>query len=153
VPAGWLAKVGQSMTTLTPRFFVHRAVRQYAAEFYVPAAKTYVARLGEHGKLGSRLVKERQALEKGWPSLPFGTFQVETGEGQHHFRLEVNFGEVDPGAVLVELSAGGPDREPCRQPMEQGDKLPDRQGSLVYTARVAAARPAGDFTPPADPQN
>ncbi len=143
LPDGWLVKVRQSMTTLTARFSSNRAVRQYTTEFYVPAAAAYEARRAKQSALGVRMVNQRQALEKQWPSLSFGDFQVETRGEQHHFRVEVNFGEVDPGAVVVELYAEGPDR----QPMEQGDQLPDGQGGYVYTAQVSTSRPAGDFTP------
>ncbi|HWU36295.1 MAG TPA: alpha-glucan family phosphorylase [Candidatus Acidoferrum sp.] len=147
LPEGWLAKVRQSMTRLTARFSANRTVRQYTTEFYVPAAQAYEARRAHESALGLRMVKERQALEKQWPSLSFGDFQVETREGQHHFRVEVNFGGAGPGAVLVELYAEGPDGQPFRQPMVQGDKLPDRQGGFVYTAQAEASRPAGDFAP------
>jgi starch phosphorylase len=152
LPAGWLVKVRQSMTTLTAQFSANRAVRQYTTEFYVPAAQAYEARRAKQSALGISMVNQRQALEKQWPFLSFGDFSVETREGQHRFEIEVNFGEVDPGAVLVELYAEGPDGPPFRQSMVQGDKLPDRHGSFVYTAQVAASRPAGDFTPRLIPQ-
>ncbi|HWT80233.1 MAG TPA: alpha-glucan family phosphorylase, partial [Candidatus Methylomirabilis sp.] len=147
LPEGWLAKVRQSMTRLTARFSANRTVRQYTTEFYVPAAQAYEARRAHESALGLRMVKERQALEKQWPSLSFGDFQVETREGQHHFRVEVNFGGAGPEGVVVELYAEGPDGQPFRQPMVQGDNLSDRDGSCIYTAQVSASRPAGDFTP------
>jgi glycogen phosphorylase len=147
LPAEWLIKVRQSMTRLTVRFSANRAVRQYTTEFYVPAAEDYEARRAQQSALGISMVKQRQVLEKQWPSLSFGDFQVETRQGQHHFRIEVNFGGIDPGAVLVELYAEGPDGQPFRQSLKQGDKLPDRQGGYVYTAQVSASRPVGDFTP------
>lgn len=71
---------------------------------------------------------------------------LETHDGQHHFRLEVIFGGVDPQAVQVELFAAGPG-DHGRQPMARGDKLPDREGSYLFTAQVPATRPASDFTP------
>jgi starch phosphorylase len=147
LPDRWLVKVRQSMSTLTAQFSSNRAVRQYTTEFYLPAAEAYEARRAEQSALGISMVKQQQALEKQWPSLSMGDFQVETHEGQHHFRVEVNLGEVDSGAVVVELYAEGSDRLPFRQPMVQGDKLPDRQGGHFYTAKVSASRPAGDFTP------
>ncbi len=147
LPTGWLAKVRRSMTALTARFSANRAVRQYTTEFYVPAANAYEARRAKQSTLGIGMVNQRQTLEKQWSSMSFGDFQVETRDGQHHFRIEVNFGGVDPGAVSVELYAEGPDGQPFPQAMAQGDKLPDRKGTYVYTAQVSASRPAGDFTP------
>jgi glycogen phosphorylase len=149
LPEGWLAKVRQSMITLTARFSANRAVRQYTTEFYVPAAQNYEARRAKQSSLGIRMVKERQALEKQWHTLSFGDFQTESRYGQHHFKIEVNFGEVDPGAVLVELYAEGPDGQPFRRGMVQGEKLPDRKDSYVYKATMSGVLPltARDFTP------
>ena len=86
-------------------------------------------------------------LEKEWNSLSFGDLQRETRDGQHHFRVEVIFGGVDPQAVQVELFAAGPGDRARRQPMARGDKLPDREGGYLFTAQVPATRPASDFTP------
>ena len=146
LPARWLVKVRQSMTTLTARFSANRAVRQYTTEFYVPAAQSYAARQAEQGAAGVRMVNQRQALASQWPSLSCGDFHVETQEGQHHFKVEVNFGGVDPGAVLVEVYADDPDGPPFRQAMTRGDELPGHKNAYVYTTQVEAARPAGDFT-------
>ena len=119
LPAGWLAKVRRSMTTLTALFSANRAVRQYTTEYYVPAASAYHARRTEKCALGIRMVKERQALEKQWSSIAFGKFGMETRDGRHYFRVEVNLGEVAPGSVSVELYAEGPDCQPFRQVMEK----------------------------------
>jgi starch phosphorylase len=86
-------------------------------------------------------------LEKEWNSMSFGDLQIETRNGQHHFRLEVIFGGVDPEAVQVELCAAAPEGSTWRHPMTRGDKLPDREGGYLFTAQVPATRPAGDFTP------
>uniref|UniRef100_A0A7V6DP88 Glycosyltransferase family 1 protein n=1 Tax=Desulfobacca acetoxidans TaxID=60893 RepID=A0A7V6DP88_9BACT len=146
-PDAWLAKVRQSMTTLTVKFSANRAVQQYTTEFYVPAAQAYQARLAKKCALGISLVQQRQTLERQWSSLSFGDLQVETHDGQHQFRIGVNFGSVDPGAVQVELFALNADGQPFRQTMVQGGKLPGIEGEYVYTAQVPASRPVGDFTP------
>ena len=78
--------------------------------------------------------------------MSFGDLQIETRDGQHHFRVGVIFGRVDPEAVQVELYAAGPEDRVWRQPMTRGDKLPDREGGYLFTAQVPATRPAGDFT-------
>jgi starch phosphorylase len=147
LPDAWLVKVRQSMTTLTAQFSANRAVRQYTSEFYVPAAQAYGARQAKKCALGISMVKQRQELEQQWHSLSFGDFHVETRDGQHQFRVVVNFGEVDPVAVLVELFAMGSDGQPVPQPMMQGGKAPGIEGAYVYTAQVPATRQAGDFTP------
>ncbi len=146
LPARWIVKMRQSMTSLTARFSANRAVRQYTTDFYVPAAQNYAARQAEQGAMGIRMVNQRQALARQWPALSFGDFHVETRDGQHLFKVEINFGGADPGAVLVELYADDPNGSPFRQAMAAGDELPDRKNVYVYTTQVQASRPAGDFT-------
>ncbi len=147
LPRDWLVKVRASMTTLTARFSAHRAVCQYTADYYVPAAAAYKARQSEKSTLGIRLANWRRQLEQEWHSLSFGDLKIATQDGQHHFRVEVIFGGVDPEAVQVELFAEQPGGPPWRQPMARGDMLPDREGAYVFSAQAPATRPASDFTP------
>jgi starch phosphorylase len=147
LPTDWLAKVRASMTTLTARFSANRAVHQYTNEYYLPAAAAYEARRANQSALGIRLTNWRRMMAKEWNSMSFGDLQVETRNGQHHFRVEVIFGGVDPQAVQVELCAAGPEDRVRRQPMARGGALPDRKGGYLFTAQVPATQPAGDFTP------
>ena len=147
LPTGWLAKMRESMATLTARFSANRAIRQYTNEYYLPRAAAYEARRQNQSALGIRLTNWRRLLEKEWNSMSFGDLQIETRDGQHHFRVEVIFGGVDPQAVQVELFAAEPEGRARRQPMARGDKLPDREGGYLFTAQVPATRPASDFTP------
>ena len=103
LPLDWLAKVRASATTLTARFSANRAVRQYTTEYYLPAAAAFEARRANQGALGIRLANWRRQLEEEWHSISFGDLQIETRDGQHHFRMGVIFGRVDPEAVQVEL--------------------------------------------------
>ena len=146
LPTGWLAKMRESMATLTCRFSANRALRQYTTEYYLPRAAAYEARRQNQAALGSRLANWRRMLEKEWNSASFGHLNLETRDGQHHFRVEVILGGVDPQAVQVELFAAGPG-EHARQPMARGEALPDREGGYLFTAQVPATRPASDFTP------
>jgi glycogen phosphorylase len=147
LPTDWLAKVRASMTTLTARFSANRAVCQYTTEYYLRAAEAYEARRSNQSALGIRLANWRRQIEQEWHSISFGDLQLETRDGQHHFRVEVIFGRVDPQAVQVELFAAEPEDRPWRQPMARGDKLPDREGAYLFTTQVPATRPASDFTP------
>jgi glycogen phosphorylase len=83
--------------------------------------------------------------------LSFGDLQIKTHDGQHHFRVEVIFGGVDPQAVQVELFTPDGENRAWRQPMARGDKLPDRERGYLFTAQVPATQPAGDFTPRLNP--
>jgi starch phosphorylase len=134
------------MASLTARFSANRAIRQYTNAYYLPRAAAYEARRQDQGAPGIRLAHWRRMLEKEWNSLAFGGLHIETLDGQHHFRLEVIFGGVDPQAVQVELFAAGPG-DHARQPMARGDALPDREAGYLFTAQVTATRPASEFTP------
>ena len=147
LPPEWLAKMRQSMVTLTARFSANRAVRQYTDECYIPLAAIYEARRANQCALGIQLANWRRQLERQWQSISFGDLQIETRDGEHHFRVEVIFGRVDPGAVQVELFAEESTGRAVRRPMARRDKLPDREGGYVFKAQVPATRPAGDFTP------
>jgi starch phosphorylase len=147
LPTEWLAKMRESMATLTAHFSANRAVRQYTHEYYLPRAAAYGVRARNQGALGSSQENWRRRLEQAWPTLAFGGLKVETLNGQHHFQVEVMLGQVDPGAVQVELFAEEPGGRVYRQPMERGERLPDREGGYLFTALAPATRPPGDFTP------
>jgi starch phosphorylase len=147
VPKAWLEKIRESMTTLTARFSANRAVVQYTTEYYLPAASAYEARRAGQGALGIRQAGRLRQLEEEWKSLSFGRLQIETRDGKHHFRVEVNFGRVDPGAVRVELLADQPGEGAWRQEMSREKGPASREGGCVFTAQVPATRPADDFTP------
>jgi starch phosphorylase len=143
----WLARVRESMATLTPRFSANRAVHEYIEAYYLPAAMAHRARAADNGALGAQIVSWRLALADSWPSMRFGELQVETREGQHGFNVQVDFGNVDRNAVRVELFADVPNDAPFRQPMSAQSQVLDSENAYLYTAQVPATRPASDFTP------
>jgi glycogen phosphorylase len=147
LPTGWLAKMRESMATLTAQFSANRAIRQYTNEYYLPRAAAYEARRQNQSALGIRIANWRRQLEEEWHSIAFGDLHIETRDGQHHFQVGAVLGRIDPEAVQVELFAAGPEDRVWRQPMSRGDKLTDQEGGYLYTAKVPATRPASDFTP------
>src|ERR1019366_1863527 len=56
IPAGWVAKMRESMARLTPAFSTNRVVRQYTEEHYLVAAANYSVRAASHGRLGFDLL-------------------------------------------------------------------------------------------------
>ena len=65
------------------------------------------------------------------------------------FPVDVFLGELDPGAVRVELFAEGQEcGEPFRQPMERSWQIPSRTTrGYMYMTPTPATRPADHFTP------
>jgi starch phosphorylase len=147
IPIAWVARMRQSMATLTPRFSADRAVRDYTEQHYLPGAALYRERAAAKGAMGPEIVDWQRAVERAWPELRFGAIKVETLAGQHVFEAEVDFHDLDPAAVRVELYADGLDGSgPVRQEMERVDRLSGLSNGYAYRARVSAERPASHYT-------
>jgi starch phosphorylase len=145
IPVKWVARVRESMARLTPEYSANRTVRQYTEDHYIPAAVAYQARTAQGGKLGVEVLAWEQKLSGHWSNISFGALKVESKNGALHFEIPVHLGEVDPGAVKVELFAGGRNGGgPVRKAMDRGAPL---AGGFVYSASVADDRPSSDFTP------
>jgi starch phosphorylase len=149
IPAGWVAKMRESMARLTPRFSTNRVVREYTERYYLPAAARYRARADDKGALGARLLAWEHHLAEHWHEARFGTVGVVTREGRHEFTVEVRLGGLDPDAVGVELFADPLDGDdmPLREAMARGRRLDGVIVGYEYTATVPASRSAGEFTP------
>jgi starch phosphorylase len=147
LPMQWLTRVRKSIETLTARFSANRTVRQYTEEYYVPMAIAYKGRYANNGALSIQILKWQRALADVWVKIAFEELHIETHNGQHHFKVQVNLGGINPDAVCVELYADVPDGDPFRQAMTHMDKLFDSERRYLYTVKVPATRPASDFTP------
>jgi starch phosphorylase len=147
IPIQWLARMRKSIETLTARFSANRSVRQYTEEYYVPAAAAYKRRSENNGTLGIQMLNWQRALADGWGKIAFEEVHIETCNGQHHFKVQIDLGGVNPDAVCVELYADVLDGDPFRQGMAHSDKLLNSERTTIYTAEVPATRPANDFTP------
>jgi starch phosphorylase len=147
IPAGWVARMRNSMASLTPRFSADRAVREYTEQHYLPGAALYRERAAGKGSVGLQMVDWQHALEKEWPALHFGAAKVETNAGQRLFEIEVYLHELDPAAARVELYADGVDGgAPVRQEMERVGQLSGACNGCTFRTHVSAARPATDYT-------
>jgi starch phosphorylase len=152
IPAGWVARMRNSMARLTPRFSANRTVREYTEEYYLPAAADYRKRTADGGAMGVQLVGWRRALERNWSNLRFGEVKVGTDGEDHLFEVQVYLGGLEPDTLQVELFADGvEDGKPVVQEMTRGRKLVGANGYL-YSARVSSARPPADYTPRALPR-
>jgi starch phosphorylase len=153
IPRAWVARMRNSMASLTPRFSAARTVRQYTEQHYLPAAAACRERAANQGAVGQQIVDWRHAVDKKWGRLRFGDWRVETNADRHVFEVEILLNDLDPSAARVELYAegvGGGD--PVRVEMKCAQPLPEASGRSVYRATVPAARPAEDYTARVIPQ-
>ncbi len=148
LPAGWVARMRESMARLTPRFSANRTVREYTETYYLPGAAAYRERARDRGALAASLHRWREALARNWASARFGELRVETSAGRQAFHVQVYLGDLAPEAVRVELYADPLDGEVPR-PAEMGRGSPITAGvkGYVYSVEVPAVRPPSDYTP------
>lgn len=146
IPRTWLARVRESMASLSPHYSANRSVREYVERCYLPAAAAYRERSQNDGALAVQMSIWRHAIDLGWRTLRFGDAAVETRGDRHHFTVEVELGVLDPQSVCVELYADPQgDGDAVVQPMMRLA----RSGSIGmdrYVASVAAVRSANDYT-------
>jgi starch phosphorylase len=147
IPTAWVARMRESMARLTPRFSANRTVREYTEQHYLPAATGYRTRAADKSAVGREVVDWQHSLDQKWAMLHFGEVRVETVGDQHVFDVQLYLGDVDPDRVRVELYADGVDGDGAvRQDMKRVRQLVGAANGYAYSARVAATRPAADFT-------
>ena len=147
IPAAWVARMRESMARLTPQFSANRTVREYVERYYLPAVANYRERATGQGEAGKRIVNWQHMLESNWADLRFGEVAIETAGDWHLFEVPVYLYGVGSDAVLVELHAEASDGgSPVRLEMTRDRQMEGPENGFVYTARVPATRPPGDFT-------
>jgi starch phosphorylase len=155
IPRGWVARMRESMSRLTPLFSTNRVVRQYVEQHYLSAASAFRQRAAKQGAMGADLVNWQARLAQHWPNLRFGSATVEQKDGQYAFQVQVFLDELDPAAVSVELYAEARNGHALtREPMVRGERLVGSANAFTYSARIPAmARPVADYTPRLVPQH
>jgi starch phosphorylase len=147
IPAGWVARMRESMAHLTPAFSANRTVREYTENYYIPAAEAVLARSADGGKQGTDILNWRKLVADHWSRLRFDTLKIESDANRHTFQVQAYLDELDPEAIRIELYAEGHDgAQPSRETMQRGEALVG-SNAYCYTAVVPADRPAADFTP------
>jgi starch phosphorylase len=152
----WVARMRESMARLTPAFSTNRVLHEYTENHYLPAAAAFRQRTEKQGSLGSELLRWQGELRQHWSSIRFGVTALNQQEKEFCFQVQVLLGDLDPGAVRVELYTEGQDGgAPVRHAMERGERLVGSLNGFLYAAHIPSTRPAADYTPrviPAHPQ-
>jgi starch phosphorylase len=147
IPRAWVARMRESMASLTPRFSANRAVGEYTEQHYLPAAAAYRERAADKGAVGRNIVNWEHTLKEKWGTLRFGDLKVQTNAAQHIFEAGVYLNDLDPNLVRVELCANGISGGALvRQEMKRVRQLAGAAGVYVYSAAVSVARPPADYT-------
>jgi starch phosphorylase len=147
IPAAWVHRIRESMARLTPVFSANRAVEEYTEQHYIPAAAAYFERAANKGAAGMKIVDWKHDTEQKLGKIHFDEIKVETVKNRHQFGVRVFLNGLDPKAVRVELYADGANGGgPVRQEMKQGAQPAGEKNGYIYSAEVAADRPANDYT-------
>jgi starch phosphorylase len=141
IPAAWIARMRESMATLTARFSANRTVREYTEKYYLPCLDAYQKRSADNGATGAQIVAWQKNLENKWHDVHFGPLKIETAEGRHNFEAKVFLGDLKPETVRVEIYA---DKNGAQQ--YEMSKKRQADGGYVYQGSVPATRPASDYT-------
>ncbi|RMD80207.1 MAG: glycosyltransferase family 1 protein [Gammaproteobacteria bacterium] len=149
VPRRWIAKVRESMASLTPRFSTNRMLRQYTEEHYLPMAQAFREREARGGALAKELEAWEGRLREHWPRVHLGRPELSREGDCWELRLPVYLPGLHPEDVRVELYAEplGEGEEPVREPMRREAALTGAVGGYLYVGRVPASRPAEHYTP------
>ena len=164
LPHGWIAKMKAAMVNLAPMFNTNRMVRQYAEEFYAPAAQRWDRLTGDQMRQARELSGWKHHLREHFASIRVESVTDDMdGQGGHvgrEIRVEaaVALGALTPDDVSVELYYGPLDEDgqltvgealPMEQTAVEDDnhvryavKMPcDRSGMTGYTVRVMPRHP------------
>jgi starch phosphorylase len=148
IPTDWVRRMRESMALLTPAFSANRTVRQYTEEHYIPSATAYATRTANRGAGSMDLLAWQRRIGERWSEVRFGAVNVQSVNGDLNFAVDVYLAGLNPSDVRVELYAeaqsGGAE---FRQEMERKQQSAADPAAYVYSVRVPATRPAGDFTP------
>ncbi len=152
IPTAWIARMRESMASLSPQFSSSRAVREYTERYYLPAAQEWSRRSGDSGQGkgegGRQILNWRQRLDAAWGQLRFEHLSVASSAGGFEFGAQVQLAGLAPADVAVQLYANGVDGAgPLVYDMTlQRQSAAATDGSHTYQVTVPANRPAGDYT-------
>jgi starch phosphorylase len=136
------------MTRLTEPFSSDRMLREYVEQAYLPAARAYLRRAADGGRLATELEQWLADVEEDWPSLRFGRVSVREADQQWHFEVQAYLGDLQADAVAVQIYAEPGDSEsPICVTMQREGSIHGAVNGYLYKARVPAQRPAEHYTP------
>ncbi len=147
LPVDWVSRMRESMGALTAQYSSNRMLREYTEDYYLPLAEAYRQR-AINPDMATRMEAWHSQLKQHWQWIHFGNVSVGQEGAEHHFAVQVYLDDISVDSVNVELYvaplAGD---NGVRQCLTRGEALAGAANAYLYTGRVPADRPAGDYTP------
>ena len=145
IPERWIAKMRNSMATLTPKFSANRAVREYTEAYYLPAADNYLKRASKKGGIGKSIVRAKQYLSDHWEGIGFGEIAIENVVDGFRYNISIALNSIDPDTISVALYADGP-QGGLPEIIEMKGVYGQKMDRYNYHALVTTTRSATDYT-------
>ncbi|HTV79310.1 MAG TPA: alpha-glucan family phosphorylase [Steroidobacteraceae bacterium] len=149
VPTAWVARMRESMATLTAQFSSSRAVHDYTQRYYLPGAQEWLRRKAQWGAVGREVLQWGGRLDAAWPRLRFEGVAMSTTARGFEFEVQLFLAGLPSQDLAVQLYAngidgGGPQVYDMTLQGQPGSGA--APGCARYRAAVPANRPAGDYT-------
>ena len=147
-PAGWLARVKESLRTLGPFVSAHRMVRDYVQDLYLPAAERAVELSDEDYRGARQLAAFRGRLDECWHQVHVDDVDVDEAAadlgGTRPVTAVVALGGLSSDDVEVQLVAGrvgqsGELEDPTSVAMTDDGPVDDAHRRFVGEAPLSAA--------------
>ncbi len=111
IPREWVARMKNSMRTLSPVFNTNRMVLEYTSKLYLPSGLRFNALNAEERTRARALADWKARLRREWPSVQVA--KVDSPEGadlqvgdRKHVRAVVKLGQLTPEDVSVQIWHG-----------------------------------------------
>ena len=150
LPVDWISRMKISMGRLGPQFNMHRAVMQYAEEYYSQADHRYGTLSAEDSSQTRYLAAWHRRVEEAWPGVCLEEVQdtaaeIELGE-ELDVSVRVHLPPLTPEDVAVQVLTGRVDAdgeipEPVVTPMEALNE--SDSGSYVFKATLKSSNHSG----------
>jgi glycogen phosphorylase len=111
LPREWVARMQATIERLCPFINMHRALRDYTDDFYLPASAHYRALVGDTMEGAREMSRWRERVQKGWSAIRVEPVESDVPSELHvgapiQVHARVTLGELTPDDVLVQLYSG-----------------------------------------------
>lgn len=142
IPTGWLQRMKNAIQSCAPLFSMRRMVKEYAENYYLPAAANGIQFDAENYALARDVASWKQQLPHRWQALHLqaetvGDNQLTVGETLQ-VRAQLWLNGMEAEQVAVEIVAGTPNHEgqllaPVVMPMQA---VSHTDGAVVYEGSI-----------------
>lgn len=112
LPVRWMEMVRHTLQTLGPKVLASRQVRDYAVDYYAPAATAYAAAAADDFKGARELSEYRRRIESAWPTVKViqvdssGLPDIPVIGANLSLRARIDLGGLAPSDVTVQAVLG-----------------------------------------------